>query len=79
MCVGELATEKDEERVASLFRAIGKVWTADEKYFDAVTGLRYIFCMMLHFDLLDGNNLLFTDANCSFLHSIDCNSSTWVY
>ncbi|XP_074591425.1 pyrroline-5-carboxylate reductase [Curcuma longa] len=39
MCVGELATEKDEERVASLFRAIGKVWTADEKYFDAVTGL----------------------------------------
>ncbi|KAG6468130.1 hypothetical protein ZIOFF_072698 [Zingiber officinale] len=39
MCAGEMATEKDEERVASLFRAIGKVWTADEKYFDAVTGL----------------------------------------
>ncbi|XP_072985519.1 pyrroline-5-carboxylate reductase-like [Typha latifolia] len=39
MCVGEMATKKDEERVASLFRAIGKVWVADEKYFDAVTGL----------------------------------------
>ncbi|WOL11994.1 pyrroline-5-carboxylate reductase [Canna indica] len=39
MCIGEMATKKDEERVASLFKAIGKVWTADEKYFDAVTGL----------------------------------------
>ncbi|KAJ8511049.1 hypothetical protein OPV22_001483 [Ensete ventricosum] len=39
MCLGEMATKKDEERVTSLFRAIGKVWTADEKYFDAVTGL----------------------------------------
>ncbi|THU56503.1 hypothetical protein C4D60_Mb11t17920 [Musa balbisiana] len=39
MCMGEMATKKDEERVTSLFRAIGKVWTADEKYFDAVTGL----------------------------------------
>ncbi|XP_026655865.2 pyrroline-5-carboxylate reductase-like isoform X2 [Phoenix dactylifera] len=39
MCVGEMATKKDEERVTSLFGAIGKVWTADEKYFDAVTGL----------------------------------------
>ncbi|XP_010909534.1 pyrroline-5-carboxylate reductase [Elaeis guineensis] len=39
MCAGEMATKKDEERVASLFSAIGKVWTADEKYFDAVTGL----------------------------------------
>ncbi|KAJ6811292.1 pyrroline-5-carboxylate reductase [Iris pallida] len=39
MCMGEMATKKDEDRVASLFGAIGKVWTADEKYFDAVTGL----------------------------------------
>nr|XP_019710446.1 pyrroline-5-carboxylate reductase isoform X2 [Elaeis guineensis] len=39
MCVGEMATKKDEERVTSLFNAIGKIWTADEKYFDAVTGL----------------------------------------
>ncbi|KAJ6818562.1 pyrroline-5-carboxylate reductase [Iris pallida] len=39
MCMGEMATKKDEERVSSLFGAIGKTWTADEKYFDAVTGL----------------------------------------
>ncbi|XP_037415845.1 pyrroline-5-carboxylate reductase-like [Triticum dicoccoides] len=39
MCLGETATEKDENRVKSLFSAIGKVWTAEEKYFDAVTGL----------------------------------------
>ncbi|ONK63502.1 uncharacterized protein A4U43_C07F15880 [Asparagus officinalis] len=39
MCMAEMATKKDEERVSSLFGAIGKIWTADEKYFDAVTGL----------------------------------------
>uniref|UniRef100_M8B0L3 Pyrroline-5-carboxylate reductase n=1 Tax=Aegilops tauschii TaxID=37682 RepID=M8B0L3_AEGTA len=39
MCLGETATENDENRVKSLFSAIGKVWTAEEKYFDAVTGL----------------------------------------
>ncbi|PKU79418.1 pyrroline-5-carboxylate reductase isoform X1 [Dendrobium catenatum] len=39
MCMGDMATKKDEERVASLFKAIGKIWMADEKYFDAVTGL----------------------------------------
>lgn len=39
MCLGEMATENDENRVRSLFSAIGKVWTAEEKYFDAVTGL----------------------------------------
>ncbi|KAL5226946.1 hypothetical protein ABZP36_015211 [Zizania latifolia] len=39
MCLGEMATENDENRVKSLFSAIGKVWTAEEKYFDAVTGL----------------------------------------
>ncbi|KAJ1695730.1 hypothetical protein LUZ63_012428 [Rhynchospora breviuscula] len=38
-CTGETATKKDEERVSKLFGAIGKVWTADEKYFDAITGL----------------------------------------
>lgn len=42
MCLGETATQKDENRVRSLFSAIGKVWTAEEKYFDAVTGLRYV-------------------------------------
>ncbi|XP_062230796.1 pyrroline-5-carboxylate reductase-like [Phragmites australis] len=39
MCLGEMATQNDEDRVRSLFGAIGKVWTAEEKYFDAVTGL----------------------------------------
>ncbi|PKA61750.1 Pyrroline-5-carboxylate reductase [Apostasia shenzhenica] len=39
MCMGDMATKKDEERVVSLFGAIGKIWMADEKYFDAVTGL----------------------------------------
>jgi pyrroline-5-carboxylate reductase len=39
MCLGEKATQKDESCVRSLFGAIGKVWTAEEKYFDAVTGL----------------------------------------
>lgn len=37
-----MATMKDEERVARLFSAIGRVWTAAEKHFDAVTGLRYV-------------------------------------
>ncbi|CAD6234926.1 unnamed protein product [Miscanthus lutarioriparius] len=39
MCLGEMATQDDENRVRKLFSAIGKVWTAEEKYFDAVTGL----------------------------------------
>lgn len=43
MCTGEMATKIDEERVSSLFKAIGKIWTAEEKYFDAITGLRYSF------------------------------------
>ena len=42
MCLGEMATQDDENRVRKLFSAIGKVWTAEEKYFDAVTGLRYV-------------------------------------
>ncbi|ONM38941.1 hypothetical protein ZEAMMB73_Zm00001d043756 [Zea mays] len=41
MCLGEMATQDDENRVRKLLSAIGKVWTAEEKYFDAVTGLRY--------------------------------------
>ncbi|CAA6669021.1 unnamed protein product [Spirodela intermedia] len=39
MCLGERATKTDGEWVASLFTAIGKIWIADEKHFDAVTGL----------------------------------------
>lgn len=39
MCLGGSAREEDGERIAKLFGAIGKVWRADEKYFDAITGL----------------------------------------
>ncbi|KAK9125098.1 hypothetical protein Scep_013944 [Stephania cephalantha] len=39
MSLGETATEEDGDLIASLFGAIGKTWRADEKLFDAVTGL----------------------------------------
>ncbi|XP_077218721.1 pyrroline-5- carboxylate (P5C) reductase [Tasmannia lanceolata] len=39
MSLGEMATKEDQELIASLFGAIGKIWIADEKCFDAVTGL----------------------------------------
>ncbi|KAF6170239.1 hypothetical protein GIB67_029368 [Kingdonia uniflora] len=39
MSLGESATKEDGELIANLFGAIGKVWKADEKLFDAVTGL----------------------------------------
>lgn len=42
MSLGESATEDDGRLIASLFGAVGKVWKADEKSFDAVTGLRYV-------------------------------------
>ncbi|KAF9623524.1 hypothetical protein IFM89_003314 [Coptis chinensis] len=37
--MGESASEKDADLISSLFGAIGKIWRADEKYLDAVTGL----------------------------------------
>ncbi|PIN10479.1 Pyrroline-5-carboxylate reductase [Handroanthus impetiginosus] len=37
--LGAAATKDDGELIAKLFGAIGKVWTANEKLFDAVTGL----------------------------------------
>lgn len=42
LTLGSAATEADGELVTKLFGAIGKVWKADEKLFDAITGLRYI-------------------------------------
>ena len=39
---GGTATEEDGELIASLFGSIGKVWKAEEKLFDAITGLRYV-------------------------------------
>ena len=46
MSLGKSATEEDGEVIANLFGAIGKIWKADEKYFDAVTGLRYVAFVM---------------------------------
>lgn len=40
--LGGTATEQDGEIISKLFGAIGKVWKADEKLFDAITGLRYV-------------------------------------
>ncbi|KAL2513664.1 Pyrroline-5-carboxylate reductase [Forsythia ovata] len=37
--LGAAATKDDGELISKLFGAIGKVWTADEKHFDAITGL----------------------------------------
>ncbi|CAL5356570.1 unnamed protein product [Camellia sinensis] len=39
MSLGAAATEKDGELIAKLFGAIGKIWKADEKLFDAITTL----------------------------------------
>ncbi|KMT15133.1 hypothetical protein BVRB_3g062510 [Beta vulgaris subsp. vulgaris] len=37
--LGGTATEEDGDLIERLFGAIGKVWRADEKLFDAITGL----------------------------------------
>ena len=42
MSLGATATGEDGELITKLFGAIGKLWKADEKLFDAVTGLRYV-------------------------------------
>ncbi|XP_020235969.1 pyrroline-5-carboxylate reductase [Cajanus cajan] len=39
MSLGAAATEEDGTVIAKLFGAIGKIWKADEKYFDGITGL----------------------------------------
>ncbi|XP_059646173.1 pyrroline-5-carboxylate reductase isoform X1 [Cornus florida] len=39
MSLGSDATKEDGELIEQLFGAIGKIWTANEKLFDAVTGL----------------------------------------
>ncbi|CAL5356567.1 unnamed protein product [Camellia sinensis] len=39
MSLGAAAMEEDGELIAKLFGAIGKIWKADEKLFDAITGL----------------------------------------
>ncbi|EOY09056.1 Pyrroline-5-carboxylate reductase isoform 2, partial [Theobroma cacao] len=47
MSMGGAATEEDGELVAKLFGSVGKIWRADEKLFDAITGLRYMFLKIL--------------------------------
>jgi len=42
MSLGGSATEEDGNIIAQLFGSIGKIWKAEEKYFDAITGLRYV-------------------------------------
>lgn len=39
MSLGGSATEEDGNIIAQLFGSIGKIWKAEEKYFDAITGL----------------------------------------
>nr|QPD99063.1 delta1-piperideine reductase IIi/pyrroline-5-carboxylate reductase I [Morus alba] len=39
MSLGGTATEEDGNLIAKLFGSVGKIWRADEKFFDAVTGL----------------------------------------
>lgn len=42
MSLGGAATEEDGNLISKLFGSVGKIWKADEKYFDAITGLRYV-------------------------------------
>lgn len=42
MSLGGAATEEDGNLIAKLFGSIGKIWKADDKFFDAITGLRYV-------------------------------------
>ncbi|KAF5737653.1 pyrroline-5-carboxylate reductase-like [Tripterygium wilfordii] len=39
MSLGGTATVEDGELIAKLFGSVGKIWRADEKLFDAITGL----------------------------------------
>lgn len=47
LSLGEDATEEDGALIASLFGAVGKIWRADEKLFDAITGLRFVASVTL--------------------------------
>ncbi|KAK9922269.1 hypothetical protein M0R45_030742 [Rubus argutus] len=39
LSLGGAATEQDGDLIAGLFGSVGKIWKADEKLFDAITGL----------------------------------------
>ncbi len=40
--LGGSATKEDGDLIAKLFGSVGKMWRADEKLFEAITGLRYM-------------------------------------
>lgn len=40
MARGDGLEEKDVKYVSDILGAVGKIWEIEEKYFDAVTGLR---------------------------------------
>jgi pyrroline-5-carboxylate reductase len=42
MSLGGSASKEDGDLIAKLFGSVGKMWRADEKLFDAITGLRYM-------------------------------------
>jgi pyrroline-5-carboxylate reductase len=46
MSLGGAATEEDANLITQLFGSIGKIWKADDKYFDAITGLRYVHLIL---------------------------------
>lgn len=48
MSLGGAVKEEDAELISILFGSIGKIWKADEKYFDAITGLRYLQYLLKH-------------------------------
>ena len=45
MSLGEGAIKEDGQLIAKLFGSVGKIWEAEEKLFDAITGLRYVICL----------------------------------
>ncbi|KAE8681486.1 Pyrroline-5-carboxylate reductase [Hibiscus syriacus] len=48
MSLGESATEQDGKLVEKLFGSVGKIWKADEKLFDAVTGTDDCWTIILY-------------------------------
>nr|XP_011469282.1 PREDICTED: pyrroline-5-carboxylate reductase-like [Fragaria vesca subsp. vesca] len=42
LSLGGAATEQDGDLIAKLFGSVRKIWKADEKLFDAITGLRHV-------------------------------------
>lgn len=42
MALGDGLEVEDAKYVSGVLGAVGKIWEIEEKYFDAVTGLRYV-------------------------------------